>query len=45
MEDRPEPERPAYEPPTVLDLGDLETLTAAKQLGAKESVTQPMSDI
>ena len=41
MEDRPEPERPDYEPPTVLDLGDLESLTAAKQFGAKESVGQP----
>jgi hypothetical protein len=45
MEDRQEPERPDYEPPTVLDLGDLESLTAAKQVGAKESVAQPMSDL
>ncbi len=45
MEDRPEPERPAYEPPSVLDLGDLETLTAAKQFGQKESVGNPMSDL
>jgi hypothetical protein len=45
MEDRPEPERPDYEPPTVLDLGDLESLTAAKQVGQKESVGQPMSDL
>ena len=45
MEDRPEPERPDYEPPTVLDLGDLESLTAAKDFGAKESVANPMSDI
>jgi hypothetical protein len=44
MEDRPEPEPPAYEPPTVLDLGDLETLTGTKQFGAKESVANPMSD-
>ena len=45
MEDRPEPDRPAYEPPTVYDLGDLESLTAAKDFGAKESVAQPMSDL
>ena len=45
MEDRPKPERPSYEPPTVLDLGDLESLTAAKMDGHKESVGQPMSDL
>jgi hypothetical protein len=45
MENRPEPERPAYEPPTVVDLGNLESLTAAKQDGHKESVGQPMSDL
>jgi hypothetical protein len=45
MDDHPEPERPDYEPPTVLDLGDLESLTATKQFGAKESVGNPMSDV